>query len=123
MPHVSRGETIPAPTEVFDRVPRRASPEEEPQSRRLSSFNALLSDAPKPIVAAYVDRPKFAGRKLASLRLTEVLRFCEEIRAFVAENGSSSAQVPIGKFIETDGRTVYQGDWENDYKHGRGTFN
>jgi hypothetical protein len=27
-----------------------------------------------------------------------------------------------GKFIEADGRIIYNGDWENDYKHGRGTF-
>jgi hypothetical protein len=27
-----------------------------------------------------------------------------------------------GQFIETDGRTVHVGEWENDYKHGKGTF-
>ncbi len=27
-----------------------------------------------------------------------------------------------GRMIEGDGRSIYNGEWENDLKHGRGTF-
>lgn len=97
------GENIPGPTEVFDRPARRFFQDEESQARRLSSFNSLLGEQAKSqATTMFWERPKFGGRKLSSLRIPEVLRFCEEVRAFSAENGASSAQVPIGKLIETE---------------------
>jgi hypothetical protein len=95
---------IPMATDIFEREPtRRIFEGQEAPAPRLSSFDVLIESKKLPPPTVVMERPRFAGKKLSSLDIKEVLIFCDSVRNFEAEHSTS---LPVGTLFTDEARSA-----------------